>query len=227
MTVYDHQKPVTGPLSFRHFYVVEYRPGEDELTNYRAKKRKNGAMYEEVDPDAQLPCNNPGCECDPCTCGPNCACGNIIKEKVEYPHMMYDPKTGKGVKAKTPADHEKLTKMGYTHDKPEIDEALTMAQRQKRARIMKRLKSRIKLGRERQKRKMADKGRLEKRAIKQAKNKVIKKILKGKQKRDLSFARRQEIEKRIEKPAMKKRIERLAKRMFPQIRRAEVQRKKG
>ena len=109
----------------------------------------------------------------------------------------------------------------------EMDEALSMAQRQKRARIMKRLKSRIKLGRERQKKRMADKPRLQKRAIKQAKNKVIKKILKGKQKRDLSFARRQEIEKRLEKPAMKKRIERLAKRMFPSIRRAEVQRKKG
>ena len=193
MTVYDHQKPVTGPLSFRHFYVVEYRPGEDELTNYRAKKRRNGAMYEQVD----------------------------------YPHMMYDPKTGKGVKAKTPADHEKLTKMGYTHDKPEVDEALTLQQRQKRSRIMKRLKSRIKIGRERQKRKMADKGRLQKRAVKQARNQLVKKITKGKSKKDLSFARRQEIEKRLEKPAMKKRIERLAKRMFPSIRRAEVQRKKG
>ena len=160
MTVYDHQKPVTGPLSFRHFYTVEYRAGEDELINYRAKKRKNGAMYESVETE-------------------------------------------------------------------EMDEALSMAQRQKRARIMKRLKSRIKLGRERQKKRMADKPRLQKRAIKQAKNKVIKKILKGKQKRDLSFARRQEIEKRLEKPAMKKRIERLAKRMFPSIRRAEVQRKKG
>lgn len=160
MAVYDHQKPVTGPLSFRHFYTVEYRPGEDELINYRAKKRKNGAMYESVETE-------------------------------------------------------------------EMDEALSMAQRQKRARIMKRLKSRIKLGRERQKKRMADKPRLQKRAIKQAKNKVIKKILKGKQKRDLSFARRQEIEKRLEKPAMKKRIERLAKRMFPSIRRAEVQRKKG
>ena len=160
MAVYDHQKPVTGPLSFRHFYTVEYRPGEDELINYRAKKRKNGAMYESVETE-------------------------------------------------------------------EMDEALSMAQRQKRARIMKRLKSRIKLGRERQKKRMADKPRLQKRAIKQAKNKVIKKILKGKQTRDLSFARRQEIEKRLEKPAMKKRIERLAKRMFPSIRRAEVQRKKG
>lgn len=171
MTVYDHQKPVTGPLSFRHFYTVEYRPGEDELINYRAKKRRNGAMYEHHKKDAD---------------------GNPIP-----------------------------------HDDEEMNEALTMAQRQKRARIMKRLKSRIKLGRERQKRKMADQPRLQKRAIKQAKRRVIKKILKGKDKRDLSFARRQEIEKRLEKPAFKKRIERLAKRMFPAIRRAEVQRKKG
>ena len=52
--VYDHQKPVGGPLSFRHFYVAEYRPGEDELINYRAKKRKNGAMYEEAETSEAL-----------------------------------------------------------------------------------------------------------------------------------------------------------------------------
>ena len=39
-------------------------------------------------------------------------------EEVKYPHMMYDPKTGKEVEAKTPADHAKYAKMGYTHDKP-------------------------------------------------------------------------------------------------------------
>ena len=36
------------------------------------------------------------------------------------PHMMYDPKTGKGYMAKTYADHLKMDKMGYTHDKPEM-----------------------------------------------------------------------------------------------------------
>ena len=202
MTIYDHQKPVTGPLSFRHFYVVEYRPGEDELINYRAKKRKNGAMYESLD---------------------------ILEdeEKDFEPHMMYDPKTGKGYMAKKYADHVRMDKMGYTHDKPEMDEALTMQQRQKKARIIRRLKSRIKLGRQRQKRKMADKKRLERRANKQARSRILKKITKGKDKKDLSYARRQDIEKRLERPAMKKRIERLAKRMFPSIRRAEVQRKKG
>jgi len=34
------------------------------------------------------------------------------------PHMMYDPKTGKSVKANTYADHVKYDKMGYTHEKP-------------------------------------------------------------------------------------------------------------
>jgi len=45
-------------------------------------------------------------------------------EAVKYPHMMYDPKTGKEVTAKTPEDHEKFAKMGYTHEKPKMDEAL-------------------------------------------------------------------------------------------------------
>ena len=38
------------------------------------------------------------------------------------PHMMYDPKTGKGYMAKKYADHVKMDKMGYTHDKPEMKE---------------------------------------------------------------------------------------------------------
>ena len=50
--------------------------------------------------------------------------GTKVSEAAKYPHMMYDPKTGKGYKAETPADHEKYEKMGYTHDKPEeIDES--------------------------------------------------------------------------------------------------------
>lgn len=33
------------------------------------------------------------------------------------PHMMYDPKTGKGYKANTFEEHLKMKKMGYTHEK--------------------------------------------------------------------------------------------------------------
>ena len=34
------------------------------------------------------------------------------------PHMMYDPKTGKGQKAKKMADQVRMDKKGYTHKKP-------------------------------------------------------------------------------------------------------------
>ena len=51
------------------------------------------------------------------------AINNSVKEaEVKYPHAMYDPKTGEKVMAKTPADHNKYDKMGYTHEKPKIDE---------------------------------------------------------------------------------------------------------
>ena len=43
------------------------------------------------------------------------------KESFE-PHMMYDPKTGKAYKAEKEADHLRMKKMGYTHDKPETNE---------------------------------------------------------------------------------------------------------
>ncbi len=37
-----------------------------------------------------------------------------VKEEAKYPHKMYS-KDGKEVEAKTPEDHEKYAKMGYTH----------------------------------------------------------------------------------------------------------------
>tara|TARA_B110000858_G_scaffold159306_1_gene182850 strand:- start:576 stop:1571 length:996 start_codon:yes stop_codon:yes gene_type:complete len=38
------------------------------------------------------------------------------------PHMMYDPKTGKGYKADTKDDHLRMKKMGYTHDEPKKEQ---------------------------------------------------------------------------------------------------------
>ena len=296
----------------------------------------------------------------------------IKKEAVEYPHMMYDPKTGNEVKAKTPADHNKYAKMGYTHEKPKVDEAsmspmnlkraekfmgpsknfnqavnlvskgmkvskqqaikmvkkilgvnpktnkiesvnevskaesdkvnakisrvlgkinfthvydkkggmfklprgvkheltikkndlrnatslikkdtgeigsmykkgeiklvpfgesvdeaLNLQQRMKRSRLMKRLKTRIKIGRDRARRKMANKKTLEKRAMRQARAAIAKKLTRGIPKAELTFARKQEIEKRLDKPALKNRIKRIAKRIFKDVRKKEVQRKKG
>lgn len=44
------------------------------------------------------------------------------KEEDFKPHMMYDPKTGKGYMAKKYEDHVRMDKMGYTHDKPDVKE---------------------------------------------------------------------------------------------------------
>ena len=151
----------------------------------------------------------------------------VSKEEVKYPHMMYDPKTGKGVEAKNEKDHEELSKKGYTHEKPNVDEALDIRQRLAKQRMFRRYKSKIKLGRDRAKRRMAKPDVLRKRANKAARKVILKKITKGLDKSELSFARRQEIEKRLDKPAVKKRIAMLAKRMYKDVRKKEVERKKG
>jgi len=109
----------------------------------------------------------------------------------------------------------------------DTNEALNMSQRIKRSRLMKRLKTRIKIGRQRAMRKMANKKTLEKRSNRQARAQIAKKLTRGIPKGELTFARKQEIEKRLDKPALKQRIARLAKRMFKDVRKKEVQRKKG
>lgn len=158
-------------LSFKDMYTVEYRPGEDELTNYRAYRRKR--LGEAVSPAQQA------------------AIAISKKEKKE-----------------------------------DVDEALTMQQRLKRARIFKRLQPRIKIAREKAKRRIASKEKLQKRTMKKAREMLFKKLTKKIPKSELTFARRQEIEKRLEKPAMKKIIQRVARKLYPKVRKAEVEKKR-
>ena len=115
----------------------------------------------------------------------------------------------------------------YPKEEVDVDEALNLQQRMKRSRLMKRLKTRIKIGRDRARRKMANKKTLEKRAMRQARQQIAKRLTRGIPKGDLSFARKQEIEKRLDKPALQQRIKRIAKRIFKDVRKKEVQRKKG
>ena len=62
-------------------------------------------------------------------------------EKDFKPHMMYDPKTGKGVKANTYADHVKYDKMGYTHEP--VKEAMNPKDKAKRLAMIKKAVERI------------------------------------------------------------------------------------
>ena len=109
----------------------------------------------------------------------------------------------------------------------DVDEALTMQQRLKKKRDMKRNKARIAVGRRRAKKKMANMKVIKRRSDRQARNAIAKKLTRGVSKRDLTPARKKEIEKRLESPALKMRIKRLSKRMFKDVRKKEVARKKG
>lgn len=106
-----------------------------------------------------------------------------------------------------------------------LDEAMSMAQRQKAKNTFRKNKSKIKRGREMAKRKLASQDKLKDRARKQARRALEKKMLAGKDKADLSYAAREAIEKRLAKAGS--RIEKLSKKLLPQVRKAELSRKRG
>ena len=102
---------------------------------------------------------------------------------------------------------------------PSVDEALTMAQRQKMKMAMRKNKAKIALGQKRARKKIASPEKLKKRAEKAARNILIKKITKDKDKADLTYAARANIEKRLEKKGAA--IKKIAKKLLPKIRQAD------
>lgn len=50
----------------------------------------------------------------------------VSEDKTFEPHMMYDPKTGEGKKAEVEADHLKMKKMGWSHEKPKMKESVEL-----------------------------------------------------------------------------------------------------
>ncbi len=104
----------------------------------------------------------------------------------------------------------------------ELQEALTTAQRAKRRMQFRRLKPKIKRAREIAKKRLAPKEKLEKRAAKQARKTIESKMLGGKTKNDLPFASRSAIEKKVDKRSAV--IKRLAKKLYPKVRKAEMER---
>ena len=101
----------------------------------------------------------------------------------------------------------------------ELEEVLDIQTRMKMKASMRKNKAKIALGRRRAARKVADVGRLKKRAQRQARKSVLDKILKGKDKNDLSYGARASIEKRVNKRAAM--ITRMAKKLLPSVRKAD------
>jgi hypothetical protein len=101
----------------------------------------------------------------------------------------------------------------------ELEEVLDIQTRMKMKASMRKNKAKIALGKRRAARKVADVERLKKRARRQARNAILNKILKGKDKSELSYGARASIEKRVNKRAAM--IQRMAKKLLPQVRKAD------
>ena len=112
-------------------------------------------------------------------------------------------------------------------DKADLDEALNLIQRMRKARILKRIKAKIQRGAKLARRRVANLATLTRRARRAARNLILMKITKGVPKGDLPFARRQELEKRLSMPSIARRIGTIAKRLVPTMRKKEVERKRS
>lgn len=101
----------------------------------------------------------------------------------------------------------------------ELEEVLDIQTRMKMKASMRKNKAKIRMGQRRAKRKMADLGRLKKRAQRQARTAILNKILKGKDKSELSYGARAAAEKRVNAKAAL--IQRLARKLLPTVRKAD------
>ena len=99
---------------------------------------------------------------------------------------------------------------------------LTIQQRMARRQAMRRAKSRIKIGRERAKRRRASNEVLKARARRAARNQLAKRLLGGKSKSEVSYAARSRVEKALSK--QKNLINSLSAKLLSQVRAKEAAR---
>ncbi len=118
-----------------------------------------------------------------------------------------------------------MDKMKSFKEYSDAFEALTISQRQKRKAAFRKNKAKIMIARKKAAKKLASPEKLKQRAIVQARNIIIKKILKNKGKAELSFAAKAELEKKVKKKTGA--IKKIAKKLLPQIKQAEKARLKN
>jgi len=146
-----------APLDFKHFTSVDYKPGEDDAIKYYAQKRKKQYHGNESVQSANKESSF----------GDNSFAARLIKirnhPKVKAARKAHAAgewdgnvdKEGEAVVHINGKPHTVTNK--YSKKKEDVDEALNLQQRMKRSRLMKRMKSRIAIGRKRAMKKMANK----------------------------------------------------------------------
>ena len=185
---------------------IEYRPGEDELTNYRAIRRHRGVY----------------------STGEGGPIGEQVSKLDQY---VQGGQHAKGVDVGYGYKHKKLKNKQvvhqYTSEEAEVDEALSVQSRLKKGRDMRRNKAKIALGRARASRKFASNKTLQKRARRSAYKATYNKLVKNVPASELTPQRKAEIEKRLNTPAFKTRIDRMSKKMIKDVRKKEMDRKRA
>jgi hypothetical protein len=204
----------------------DYDPLDIMITAY--KKRKRDWMISEEDPE---------CEC-PADCACDCDCHDIEES-------VYDTMSKHELNAELRRINDELKKLKSAEktkdtlnkigiltnardsvlqmlNEETIVEVLTIQQRMARRAAMRRLKSRIKVGRERAKRRRASNEVLKARARRAARNQLAKRLLGGKSKSEVSYAARSRVEKALSK--QKNLINSLAAKLLTQVRAKEVAR---
>ena len=121
----------------------------------------------------------------------------------------------------------KRLKNGAMHEEVdgEVDEALSRTARMKASQRMKRMSKRIQRAKQRALKRAPTMDVIQKRAQKQARTQMLKKWTRGQDKGELSMGRRAELEKRLKKA--KPKVDRLAKKLVPQIRKQDRERRAG
>lgn len=190
---------------------IEYRPGEDELVNYRALRRKRTIGVGEGGPIGESNENPVDAYMDAGKHSKNVNIGYKTKNK----------------KLKFPKSKHTIMVHQLASEETDIDEALSVATRLQRSRDIRRNKAKIKMGRQRAARKFASKETLEKRARRAAYKTIYNKLVKDIPRDELSPQRKAEIEKRLDKPVFKNKIERLARKMVKDVRKKEMERKRA
>jgi KaiC/GvpD/RAD55 family RecA-like ATPase len=105
------------------------------------------------------------------------------------------------------------------------NEALNVQQRLKLKRSLVRNKAKLKMGAKRAERRMPSADVLKKRAMAMARKLMLKRILKNKDKSELSYSQRQTYEKQL--ATKKAGIQRLAQKLIPKMRKLDIDRKSG
>ena len=104
----------------------------------------------------------------------------------------------------------------------EIEEALNAKQRMAKKMAMRKNKAKIAIAKKKNAKRLKNPEKLKKSAKKKARDIIAKKIMKGKDKKDMSYAQRNALEKRLDKK--KGAIAKLAKKIKPKVKMADKER---